>query len=227
MRFRRIVLPVVIAAAAAVVLPASAEAAAQCSLVTPTKVVVDSKTEEMDFNLSASCQTNGADHAYWDLEHGSLGGPLDFEAADIAQRYFYIEWYDTDAMGNWYLRPTGAATAGGTSLTQNSATIKVKYGSRFLSKVTRSSTGALTWAVTAQQWSGRAHAWVGRSKVNVGLFYLPTGSTTWKYVKSVTATSTGKATVTLGAPKSGSYRLMVAETATVWKSYTSAVKGKI
>jgi hypothetical protein len=228
MRFRSVVLPAAVALTAVAAVPSSALAASQCALVMPTKVVVNQQTERMDFNLTASCQTNSADHAYWDLTHSNgTGGPLHFESADIEQRYFYIEWYDTDAMGNWHLTPEGAAQADGDPLTQNSATIKVKYGSRFVSKVTRSSTGALSWAVTAQQWSGRAHTWVGRSKVNVGLFHLPTGSTTWKYVKSVTATSTGRATVTLGAPKSGSYRLMVGETPTAWASYTTPVKGRI
>ena len=45
-------------------------------------------------------------------------------------------------------------------------------------------------------------------------------------MKSVTTSSTGRAPVTLGSPKAGNYRLMVAETPTVWASYSTAVRGR-
>jgi hypothetical protein len=231
MRLRSVVLPVVVACAAAVAVPTPAAAApSQCSLVMPTKVVIDDDTVPTDIRLSSNCFTNGADHAYWDLLHpgSGWGGPLDFESADFASGDpdYYIEWYDDDPMGNWYLEPVEAAQADGDPLTQNSAVTKVKYASRLTTKVTRTST-RLTWAVTATQWSGRTHGWNTRAKVTVSLFHQATGSTTWRYVKSVTTTSTGKATMVMNSPKAGNYRLVVGETPTVWASYSSPIRGRI
>jgi hypothetical protein len=92
--------------------------------------------------------------------------------------------------------------------------------------VTRTSTG-LSWAATATQWSGRSHKNVARPGVTVGLFHQTSSSAAWTYVKSAKTSSTGKATVSLGTAKTGNYRLMVAETPTVWASYSSPIKGRI
>jgi hypothetical protein len=151
----------------------------------------------------------------------------DFPAADIAEGLDWTwTWPDEAPMGRWVSDPTGAAQADGDPLTQNTAVTLVKYASKLATTVTRSGSG-LSWAATATQWSGRSHTNVARPKVNVGLFHQTSASAPWTYVKSATTTSTGKATVTMGAPKTGNYRLMVAETPTVWTSYSTAVKGRI
>jgi hypothetical protein len=203
-----------------------ASTASHCSLVLPSKIVVDAKSVDMDFRIASNCTTNGADHAYWDLRHTDTGSgwAFRFESADLVHPNWYVTWPDTAPMGTWSLKPVEAERADGIPLPQNSAVIQAKFGSRLSTTVTRTST-ALSWAVTATQWSPTKHAWNVRPRVSVGLFHLPTGSTTWKYVKSVTTSSTGKATVTLGSPKSGSYRLTGAETATVWASYSTPVRG--
>jgi hypothetical protein len=231
MRLRSAVLPVAVICAAAVAVPSPALAGTeQCTLVMPTKVVINAKIVESALRLGNNCTANSADRASWDLVH-STGkiADLDFLPEDFAAgvTYGYMEWYDVDAMGRYTSRAAGAATAADASLSQNSPVTVIKYHSRLVTKTTRNSTGGLTWAVTAQQWSGRSHAYVGRPKVTVGLFHQASGSTTWKYVKSVTTTSTGKATVTMGAPKTGLYRLVVAQTPTVWASYSTPVKGRI
>jgi len=227
MRFRSIVLPVAVGLATLLAVPSSASAAAQCSLIMPTKLVVDSKTEDLDFRTTVSCISNGATQADWSISHGSEGGLLSFDAQDLQDRYFYITWQDTFGKGVWQLTPQGATDGDGNTLEQNSSTLTVKYGSRISQTVTRSSSGALTWAFRAEQWSGQAHTWVGRSKVNVGVFHQATSTAPWTYVKSATTSSTGRGTVGIAAPKSGNYHLVVAETPSVWKSYTSSVKGRI
>ncbi|MGY2128113.1 hypothetical protein [Blastococcus sp. SYSU DS0617] len=80
--------------------------------------------------------------------------------------------------------------------------------------------------MTATQWSSRTHAFAPRAKARVGLFHQAPGSTAWKFVKAVTTSSTGKATVTLPSPKAGNYRLKVAETPTVWAAYSRTVTGR-
>ena len=198
-----------------------------CSLVMPTKVVIGAKTTRMNFSIASNCRTNAADHAYWNFVHATKGGgwELRFESADLRYPNWYLDWPDGAPMGAWALRSAGAERADGIELPQNSATVQAKYASRIAAGVTRTS-NSLSWAVTATQWSGSKHAWSPRPKVTVGLFHLPTGGTTWKYVKSVTTTSTGKATVALSSLKTGSYRLSVGETPTVWASYSTPVRGR-
>lgn len=230
MRLRPVVLPVAVACAAAVAVPSQAQAGTeQCSLVMPTKVVVDAEIVTSSLRLATNCTHNAADTASWDLRNsaGSIAS-IAFYPEDFADglTYGYMEWYDTDAMGRYVSQPAGAAQAGGAALTQNSPATLVKYASKLATKVTRTKTG-LSWAVTASQWSGRINAWNTRARVKVGLFHRATGSTTWKYVKAVTTTSKGKATVALKSPKAGYYRLVVGETPTVWASYSTSIRGRV
>lgn len=230
MRVRSVVLPAVLAVAAAVLAPTSAQAAQMCNLLMPTKVVVDARTVETPVALTTGCFTpDRADHAYWDLEHGgTVLYSLDFESEDLDEgpsAAWTIPWEDVDPMGRWTTRGYEAPTVGGGFLTQNTAVTMVKYASKLTTKVTRTG-GKLSWAVTATQWSGRKHTNVPRPKASVGLFHQKPGSTTWTYVTSVTTSSTGKATVSLAVPKAGSYRLKVAETPSVWASYSPIVQGR-
>jgi hypothetical protein len=228
MRFRSVVLPAVVAAAAVVVTPAPAGAAVQCGLIVPTKVVINAETVEMPMTLTSGCYANAADHAYWDYDHSSGAWfAVDFEPEDLdGTTDWALPWYDDDPMGRWALNPTEAKTGDGTDLTQNSAVTQVKYASKIATTVTRTST-KLTWAATATQWSGRAHKNVARPGVTLGLFHQTSSTAAWTYVKSATTSSTGKATISLSYPKSGNYRLKVAETATVWAAYSSTTKGRI
>jgi hypothetical protein len=230
MRLRSVVLPVAVAVAAAIAVPATANAAAvQCGVIMPTKVVINAKTVDTDMTLTSGCFTNHADHANWTYTNtrAGFGAPLTWTAEELAQGSdWYTTWDDWQPMGTYYLVPDECKTAGGVDLTQNSAVTKVKYGSKLATKVTRSGT-KLTWIATATQWSGQLHKNIARRAVTVGLFHKAPGSTTWKYVKAAKTSSTGKVTVSLATPKTGSYRLAVAETPTVWAAYSSAVRGRI
>ena len=45
--------------------------------------------------------------------------------------------------------------------------------------------------------------------------------------RSYLTSDTGKVSFTVNSPKAGNYRLVIAETPTVWASYSSTVKGRI
>ena len=219
MRLRSVVLPAVLAVAAAVLTPTSAQAATKCALLMPTKVVIDAPEVWTDVTLTYGCYVpEQAAYANWELVYGAdrIVDPVPFTSDEIDEGpYWSIPWMSSDPTGRWVLRPAGAKTVSDADLDQNSAVTTVKYGSRLATKITR--TGSkLSWAVTATQWSGRANKNVARPNASVGLFHRAPGSTTWTYVKSVTTSSTGKATVSLATAKAGSYRLKVAETPTVW-----------
>jgi hypothetical protein len=230
MRLRSVVLSVAVACAAAVAVPSSAVAGSeQCTLVMPTKVVVDARSEKIPVRFGSNCDRSGAVAADWVVAHSSG----EYWDAYFDETYYtpWLTQMDDDAMGRYVGYRAGAYTAGAWAadepdLTQNQPVMHVKYASRLATKVTRTST-KLTWAVTATQWSGRSHRYVPRPKVTVGLFHRATTASPWKYVKSVTTTSTGKATVTLSGYKPGAYRLKVAETPTVWASYSAGIPGRI
>lgn len=232
MRVRSVVLPALLAVAAAVLAPTSAQAApVQCGAKIPAKIVADGPEMQLDVDLTSGCaKPDPVIQAKWDLVQDRSGAstPVTFSSAEIAKsRYWTITWADENPVGRWTLIPQerGAVTAGGVELTQNTAVTQIKYGAKLTTKVTRSGS-KLSWAVTATQWSGRKQTNVPRAKTSVGLFHQAPGSKTWTYVTSVTTSSTGKATVALAAPKAGSYRLKVAETPTVWAAYSKPVAGR-
>jgi hypothetical protein len=227
-RLRRLVVPTVVALAAAVGTAAPASAAVECGLIMPTKVVVDAPNVDAPVTLTSGCVTNDAERASWDIRHetSGVGGVETFIQGALADPvYWRIGWLDTP-VGRWVTTPAGATTWADTDLTQNSSVTWLKYGSKLAAKVYRSST-KLTWAATATQWSGRSHKNVVRPRVTVGLFHQTSASAAWTYVKSATTSSTGKATISVGYPKSGNYRLVIAETPTVWAAYSSTIKGRV
>ena len=229
MRLRSVLVPAVVAAVAVFAVPTSAEAAVQCGIIMPTKVVISAPTVKSDMTLTSGCFTNEADHANWDVWHpgSGFGYANDFTSADLAEgAYWQWAWSDDEPMGRWTTEATGAATGDGTPLTQNDAATLVKYHSTFSVVGIRRETAKLSMYSTVTQWSGRAHAYVGRPNLPVALQFKAKGSTTWTYVKATTSSSTGKVTMTVASPKSGSYRLLVAETNTVWAAYSSAVAGR-
>jgi hypothetical protein len=226
-RLRFIALPVAAVCTAALALPSTAQsAAAQCSVVMPTKVTISAATVTTPIRVASNCAANGVDMAHWGLEHPSGAyTPLDFVVAvgDTSQR---LQWFDDDPKGRWTTTGEDARTGDGDPRVQNGAVTQVKYASRLSTRVARTRTG-LSWQVTARQWSGAAHAYVSRSRVVVALFHRAPGATSWKYVKAVRTTATGRATVSYRGPKAGSYRLAVAETPSVWASYSPSVRGRI
>ncbi|MGY2128474.1 hypothetical protein [Blastococcus sp. SYSU DS0617] len=231
MRLRSLVLPAVLAVGAAVVAPTPAHAAAQCGLIVPSKVVVDAEEVEADMRLTLGCYRNEASYAYWDYRHKSSGtsAAVQFTPEELAEGedvVFVGTWPDDAPMGRWQLKATGAARADLTRLVQNDAYTTVKYGSKLATSVSRTRT-KLTWVATATQWSGRSHKDVARAGVRVGVFHQPTSRSAWTFVKSVRTSRAGTATVSVASPKAGNYRLVVAETPTVWAAYSRTIKGRL
>jgi len=230
MRFRSVVLPSAVALAAVVAVPSSASAAVQCGLILPTKVVVNSPVERRVDYLTRGCWDNQADHANWRYDHASgTSFDINFSSEDLTGstgRDFGFEWHDDDPMGRYALTPTGAAQADGNPLTQNSTVTYVKYHSELATTVTRTGTG-ISWLATATQWSGRSHAYVARPRVRVGLFHQASSTAPWKYAKATYTSSTGRARLSMATTKAGNYRLVIAETPTVWASYSRTIKGRI
>lgn len=226
MRLRSLVLPAVLAFGVTVVAPAHAQAAVECGLVVPSKVVIDAPQVETPMRLTNGCYANGAVSASWELKRSNSDRPVEdvFELGD--GQALTRTWRD-DAPGEWYWKPRlDAVTADGRALSQNYASVDVKYASELATAVTRTKSG-LTWKATATQWSGRSHKEVARAGVRVGVFHQPTSRSAWTFVKSVRTSSTGRATVSITRPETGNYRLVVGETPTVWAAYSRVVKGRV
>jgi hypothetical protein len=230
MRLRTFAAAATAALAAAVALPGSAVSAAVpgCHLNGPTKVVVDSATEKVTWGFGPDCmevtdQAGAA--ATWDLEDPS-GNLVKTIGLEIPHPLAYEDSHtfaDTAPKGRYTATPTGIDPSW---LTQNAPVLVVKYGSKLATTVTRSGTG-LSWTATPYQWSGASHTWVKR-RVLVALFHQTSSTAPWKYVKgSYTYTASATAHLSVGTTTAGNYRLVVAETPTVWASYSTSVKGRV
>jgi hypothetical protein len=228
MRVRSVVIPVAIAVTAAVATPTAASAAVECGLIVPKKVIIDANAVMMPMTLTSGCFTNGAEYANWDYIHSGGAGAfeVDFGTEDLQRgnRDFGLTWYDDIPAGTWHLDPNHSQ-AGDTELSQNFATTQVQFGSKLTADVTRSRT-KLTWAATATVWSGPKDRYVARP-ATIAVFHQAKTGAPWTYVTSVKAARDGKATVSVSAPKSGNYRLAIAETRTVAAAYSRTIKGRV
>jgi hypothetical protein len=230
MRLRSLALSATAALAAAVALSGSSASASLpgCHLNGPTKVVVDSATEKVTWGFGPDCMdvTNGGGAAAtWALTDpaGNLVRSIGLEIPDPLAYQDSWTFGDTVSKGRYTTTPTGIDPSW---LTQNAPGLTVKYGSKLVTTVTRSGTG-LSWTATPYQWSGASHTWVKR-RVLVGLFHQTSSTAPWKYVKgSYTYTASATAHLSVGTTSAGNYRLVVAETPTVWASYSSTVKGRV
>ena len=213
-----------VAAALAALVPASgtASAAGTCSVVAPTKVVLDRPETAVPYRLAGDCTVAGAVYASWDVVHpadGPVGG-LTFDGSTSAT------WELSHWMGpaRYAVRPWSALDVDSVLVLQNSAVTTVKLGSRLTATTTRAD-GRLTFAASAHVWSPTTTGWLARPGVNVSVMHRASGSDTWTWVKAAATSSTGRVTLSV-VPTSGSYRLVVKETGTVWAGYSATVSGR-
>lgn len=213
-----------VAAAAVVALVPSggtASAAGTCSVVAPTKVVLDRPAVDVAYRLAGDCAVAGVTYAAWDVVHPADGpvGALTFEGG--ATDTWQLE--DWMGPGRYTVRPWSAVDVDSVLVVQNPAVTTVKLGSRLTATTTRTS-GRLTFSASAKVWSPAAGDWSTRPAVNVSVMHRAPGSDTWTWVKAAPTSSAGRVTLSV-VPKDGAYRLMVKETGTSWAGYSSAVAG--
>jgi hypothetical protein len=202
----------------------SAAAAGSCSVVAPSKIVLDQDYREVTFRLADDCAASGtADGPSWEVVHPTQG-VRDF-------LWFYGKTTETWDLYSWSngpatytVRPDSAHDGDYNPIAQNTAYISVKLGSRLSGTVTRSN-GRMTFNAYARTYSPNLSGWYKRAYAKVSVMHRAPGSATWSWVKAATTNSAGKATVSVVA-RSGAYRLMIKETPTVWASYSAAVRGK-
>lgn len=221
MRLRSVVVAAV--AAIGVVTPLDGAAAAgSCYVSAPAKVVMDHAYEAVPLRLASNCTASGVQYASWDIYHPTEG-LSDFAIFDGTTTDTW-DLYDFDGPARYQLRPSSAWDTNYDDLTQNTAYVTVKLGSRLTATTTRSS-GVLTFSAYASTYSPTFSDWYRRAGANVALTYLAPGSSTWTYVKYATTDSSGRVRLSV-APKYGSYRLVIKETTKAWSAYSTAVRGK-
>jgi hypothetical protein len=222
MRLRSLLVTVLAAAATVVPVGSSASALGTCSVVAPTKVVLDRPLVEVSYRLAGDCAVAGAVYAAWDVVHPSDGvaGGLTFDGTSTDT----WDLYDWRGPARYAVRPWSALDVDTTPLTQNTATATVKLGSRLTATTTRSA-GRLAFNAYATTYSPTTGGWYRRSGVNVSVMHRATGATAWTWVKAATTGSAGRVTLSVVA-QDGAYRLMVKETDSVWASYSATVAGR-
>lgn len=224
MRLKSLVLGALVATGLVVSTGGAASAAtAQCSIVAPSKVTIDQPYRGLTTRLAANCQAAGVEYASWQFIHPSQG----LQDIAIFDGTTTDPWdvYDWDPTGAWTVRPSSIWAADrDLDVIQNTTTTTVKLGARLTATAKRAN-GKLTLSTTAKVYSPNANTWVGRSKAKVSLMRKAPGSASWTWVKSATATSTGKVSLTV-VPRTGQYRLQVGETPSVWAISSSPVRGK-
>ena len=235
-RLRLLAVPIAVALAAAVgpAAPAGADSNS-CSIIVPSKVVVDELDEQIPMSLGADCGASYASEVYWGFQHvpwqNFSGYSYYFELQPPeppepwAFEKHWVQWFSDDSLiGLYQGTGTGATRADGTPLVQNNPTMTIKYGAQLSQTVMTKTRAQLTLAARATSWSGTAHGWYPRAGATVSLWFRAPGATTWRWVKNATTSSTGRVSVSVTRPAYGDYRLGIKETATVWSVYTAPVR---
>ena len=208
----------------AFIVPSAATASAdtpQCSIVVPSKIAIDRVEKYVPVRLSANCAASGAVASSWDLIHSTRGWQ-NFVMFDGTTNEA-LDVYDVDPPGTYTVQPDIAFRADGTEVPQNTATTRIKLGTRLPAAISRAS-GRLTFTATARSWSPRVSAWSPRANATVSLRYQAPGAATWSWVKNGTTSSTGQVRLSV-TPQSGQYRLVIGETTTAWGTTSITVSG--
>ena len=232
MRLKSAVLGLVAACAVGVVAPSPALAAgAQCSLVLPAKVVVDSRAEKIPYRLSSNCAANDAAFALWDVEQASgYGWSVDISRAEMAAGATSgtLAYPDTGKRGLYRGYAFSSRQTDGDPLTQNTPLMQVKTACRVSLTGSRSTLpgwSGYTINVKASIWSSATHAWASRRGGTVDLFKRrDDGSWALSGRSTIAATGSGGTAIfwPKGTAKGDRFRVVVHETATSWSCGSSA-----
>jgi hypothetical protein len=225
MRLRPLVVATALAVAT-VAVPASASAAVPgCHLEQPAKVVIDHQFETVRWYLGDDCyDASGGDAAAsWDLQDpsGSVVKRIGIEIPSPIYYYDFHHFGDTVPKGDYRAVPVAIDPSW---MSQNSAVMTVKYGSRTTLSGSRKADGSVTLTALATSWSGAVHDWYPRKGVQVQLLRRYAGETGWTWLKNATASSSGRAQFRLLTPKAGEYRMRVVETTSAWSSTSSTYR---
>jgi hypothetical protein len=230
-RLKAALLGLVSAVALGVAIPSpSLAAGAQCSLVLPATVVVDSRTEKIPFRLSSNCAANAAAFALWDVRHASgFRMRVDVSRAEMAAGATSgtLTYPDTAARGVYSGDPYSSRQTDGDPLTQNTPVMAVKTACRVALTGNRGTLYGWTgYTITARAsiWSSASHAWTTRRGGTVDLLKLADDGT-WKLAGRQTVAPTGnpgKATFwPKGTTRGDKFRVVVQDTATSWSCGSS------
>jgi hypothetical protein len=217
-RLRSLVVIVVVATAALLApLSGSSSAAGRCSVVTPTKLVIQEIYREVPVRLSSNCAAADRVYALWNVVHAKgITDFLEFEANTVDE--FGLSW-----PGRYTVQPVYAWDSQEVWLEQNTAYVIAKCASRVTATTSRAG-GKLTFDAYARFWSSSYNEWQQRPGANVSLMRLAPGATSWTWVKYATTDRAGRVHLSV-VPQPGSYRLMIKETDRIWASYSATVAG--
>ena len=222
MRLKSLVLGALVATGLVVSTGGVASAAGQCSIVVPSKVTIDQPYRGVPIRLASNCAAAGAEYASWYFMHRSQGR----QNVAIFDGTTTDTWdlYDLDPTGVYTVRPVMAYDTNYDDVYQNTPTTTVKLGARLTATATRAN-GKLTLSTTAKVYSPWTETWAPRAGAKVSLMRKAPGSANWTWVKSATATGTGRVSLSV-VPNTGHYRLQIGETASVWPVASAQFLGK-
>lgn len=197
---------------------APAQAAGTCSLLIPSKVRISTPYQAVTGRLSSNCATAGTTDASWTAYHPTQGAKefLWFYPSTSLIWDVY-SWWITPAVYTW--RPSGASDANYDPIAQNQPTTVVRVGSG-ASIYTSRSGSYVTIKTSSSRYAYSISSWVRWGGIRGTIQYWgPTGWTNMKYAYQNTS---GYYTYRFYAPKARSYRVVFADTSSIWGSVSGS-----
>lgn len=194
--------------------PASAEAGGSCSVVLPTRLVVDSPFERFTARLGSDCANSGKGYASWDLYHSRQGwkGIYIFDSGQSTDTW---DFYDWDYLGAYSVEPSGAFDTEYNDLYQNTQSTIVRLGSRAALTGTRSGQ-YVTLRSSATRYTPSAESFRPWVNTPIRLYTRSSTSALWRYFRTVRTNRYGKISTRFAQRYTRYYQARTLDTATIW-----------
>ncbi len=189
----------------------------RCSVLTPSRLRVNTAEEVVYGRLSASCSAPQVTYASWDVKHLSRGTYVNSLVYPGTTKDFW-KYFDREALGVYVAKPVSAFNDAADDILQNTPRTVVRLDSRFSFSARRSGQ-YVTLITSLRKYSRSANTFGPWGKRAVALSYRTCPTCAWTHFATRTTTSSGAATYRFRAPTVREYRVTSGGTTSIWAPY--------
>lgn len=198
-----------------------AAAADECSIIVPSRLVVDAPSERVTGRLDSDCAQAGEDWASWGIWQADYvpKNAFFFDTGRTTDVWRFHSW---DYLGRYHVDGGIAYDDRATRLTQNEATVFVRLRSRVSLTARRSGRYLRLRAAVTRYRPGPARfgGWPHRS---VTVTYRRCAGCAWHHLRTRRTGPRGRAVVRVYAPRVKDLRAGVGSSASTWGSVSAAI----
>lgn len=189
----------------------------RCSVTTQSALRVNTAEEVVWGRLASNCSAAHVQYASWDVKNLSRGTYVNSLAYDGTTKDFWT-YFDGQPLGSYVVKPVTSYNAAADDILQNAPRTVVRLDSRFSFSATRSGQ-YVTLTASLRKYSRSANTFGPWGKHALALSYRTCSSCPWTHFRTVTTSTSGKASYRLKAASVREYRVTSGGTTSIWAPY--------